>query len=120
MSSGTPIISCVTCGKVFEKKTALNKHRDNKHPKSTTFIVAETEYDLIQGDQEGKFNCPICGCPVSGKNNLRRHVVKCGERYDRDSEVESASEQSLSTDDGNSDEQTMTQLKRLPHSSLSE
>ncbi|KAK9384572.1 hypothetical protein V1515DRAFT_624179 [Lipomyces mesembrius] len=96
MSSGASIISCVTCGEVFEKKTAMYKHRQNKHPKSTTFQVGEREYDLIQGNQNGKFICPICGCPVSGMNNLRRHVIKCAEKYESDSNVESTSEHSQS------------------------
>ncbi|KAK9384222.1 hypothetical protein V1515DRAFT_589377 [Lipomyces mesembrius] len=107
MSSRILIISCDTCGDVFAKRTALYNHRQNKHPTGTTFKVGETEYDLIQGGQDGTFMCPICGCPVSGKNNLRRHVIKCGAKYGPDSDVEGASEHSQS-DDGNSDEKTMT------------
>lgn len=103
-----PNFSCISCGQVFQKKIALKKHRDNKHPHATTFKVGEKDYEIIQGNQEGSFVCQMCGCQLSGKNSLRRHVVKCSQRYARDSEVESASEQSLSTDDGNSDEQTMT------------
>jgi hypothetical protein len=104
MSSRPPIISCVTCGEVFEKQTALKKHRENKHPNGTTFKVGEKEYDLIHGVQEGKFMCPICGCPVSRKNNLRRHVIKCEEKYQPQSDMESASEHSQSDDDGSREE----------------
>ncbi|KAK9357798.1 hypothetical protein V1504DRAFT_436397 [Lipomyces starkeyi] len=69
MSSRPPIISCVTCGEVFEKQTALKKHRENKHPNGTAFKIGEKEYDLIQGVQEGKFMCPICGCPVYSQSD---------------------------------------------------
>ncbi|ODQ68754.1 hypothetical protein LIPSTDRAFT_31150 [Lipomyces starkeyi NRRL Y-11557] len=108
MSSRPPIISCVTCGEAFQKQTALKKHRENKHPNGTTFKVREKEYDLIQGVHYGKFMCPICGCPVSGKNNLRRHVIKCEEKYEPDSDMESTSEHSQS-DEGGSGEGRITE-----------
>ncbi|KAK9489156.1 hypothetical protein V1508DRAFT_428871 [Lipomyces doorenjongii] len=75
------------------------------------------KYDLIQGGQDGTFMCPICGCPVSAKNNLRRHVIKCCEKYGPYSDVESASEHSQS-DDGNSDEETTTTNEYLSLNNL--
>ncbi|KAK9427010.1 hypothetical protein V1505DRAFT_318287 [Lipomyces doorenjongii] len=86
MFSETTEFSCRDCGDRFDARPALYKHRQNYHPQHTTFKVGSTEYPIVLGQGNGKFNCPKCNSQVSGLNSLRRHVLKCGrvDRHDED------------------------------------
>ncbi|KAK9241520.1 hypothetical protein V1506DRAFT_569446 [Lipomyces tetrasporus] len=98
-------ISCVTCGETFDNKAQRKKHRDNKHPKGTSFTHANKEYQLIAGDEPGKFKCPKCDRQLSGMNGLRRHIVKCSQTYQTDP---------VTNDDGSSGGDDLRQDNFIP------